>query len=57
MPPDMVDGEGNATHALYGFARFISDFMEQFRPERLGVAFDQSLRSETLLPQRNLPGI
>jgi 5'-3' exonuclease len=47
MPPDMVDGEGNATHALYGFARFISDFMEQIRPERLGVAFDQSLRSET----------
>ncbi len=46
MPPDMVDGEGNATHALYGFARFISDFMEQVRPERLGIAFDQSLRSE-----------
>src|SRR5450759_3586378 len=33
--------------ALYGFARFISDFMEQVRPERLGIAFDQSLRSET----------
>ena len=47
MPPDMVDGEGNATHALYGFARFISDFMEQVRPERLGIAFDQSLRSES----------
>src|SRR6202011_3925670 len=47
MPPDMVDGEGNATHALYGFARFISDLLEQVRPERIGVAFDQSLRSET----------
>lgn len=47
MPPDMVDGEGNATHALYGFARFISDFMEQVRPARLGIAFDQSLRSES----------
>ena len=44
---DMVDGEGNATHALYGFARFISDFVEQVRPERIGVAFDQSLRSGT----------
>ncbi len=44
---DMVDGEGNATHALYGFARFISDFVEQVRPERIGVAFDHSLRSET----------
>ncbi len=44
---DMVDGEGNATHALYGFARFISDFVEQVRPERIGVAFDQGLRSGT----------
>jgi len=47
MPPDMMDRDGNATHALYGFARFISDFMEQVRPERIGVAFDQSVRSET----------
>jgi 5'-3' exonuclease len=47
MPPDMVDGDGNPTHALYGFARFISDFLEEVRPERLGVAFDLSLRGET----------
>jgi 5'-3' exonuclease len=47
MPPDMVDAEGNATHALYGFARFISDFMEQVRPARIGVAFDESVRGET----------
>ncbi len=47
MPPDMVDGDGNATHALYGFARFISDLLEQVRPERIAVAFDLSLRSET----------
>ncbi len=47
MPPDMVDGDGNATHALYGFARFMSDLLEQVRPERIGIAFDQSLRSET----------
>ena len=47
MPPDMVDGEGNATHALYGFARFLSDLLEQVRPQRIGVAFDLSLRSET----------
>lgn len=46
MPPDMVDGEGNATHALYGFARFLCDFVEQVRPERIGVAFDESLRGE-----------
>jgi 5'-3' exonuclease len=47
MPPDMVDGDGNATHALYGFARFISDLLEQVRPERIGVAFDLCLRSGT----------
>ncbi len=47
MPPDMVDPDGNCTHALYGFARFLSDLIEQVRPERIGVAFDQSLRSET----------
>lgn len=47
MPPDMVDADGNSTHALYGFARFLSDLIEQVRPERIGVAFDQSLRSET----------
>ena len=47
MPSDMMDGEGNATHALYGFARFLSDLMEQVRPERIGVAFDLSLRGET----------
>jgi 5'-3' exonuclease len=47
MPPGMTDAEGNATHALYGFARFLADLLEEVRPERIGVAFDQSLRSET----------
>jgi 5'-3' exonuclease len=47
MPPDMMDADGNATHALYGFARFVSDLLERVRPERIGVAFDQSLRSDT----------
>jgi 5'-3' exonuclease len=47
MPPDMVDRDGNATHALYGFARFLSDFVESVRPEHLAVAFDESLRGET----------
>lgn len=43
MPPDMVDAEGNGTHALYGFARFLSDLLEQVRPERIVVAFDLSV--------------
>ncbi len=46
MPPDMVDADGNATHALYGFARFLSDILERVRPERIGVAFDSGLRGE-----------
>ena len=46
MPPDMMDADGNPTHALYGFARFIGDLLEQVRPERGGVAFDISLGSE-----------
>jgi DNA polymerase-1 len=46
MPPDMMDADGNATHALYGFARFIGDLLEQVRPERIGVAFDVSVTSE-----------
>jgi 5'-3' exonuclease len=47
MPADMVDRDGNATHALYGFARFISDFLERVNPARIVVAFDESLRGET----------
>ena len=47
MPPDMADADGNSTHALYGFARFLSDLLEEVKPERIEVAFDQSLRSET----------
>jgi DNA polymerase I len=56
MPPDMVDRDGNATHALYGFARFISDLVERVRPERMGVAFDQSLRGETSYRSGIYPG-
>jgi 5'-3' exonuclease len=55
MPPDMVDGDGNATNALYGFARFLSDLLEEVRPERIGVAFDLSLRSETSFRNRIYP--
>ena len=47
MPPDMVDRDGNATHALYGFARFLSRFSGAGRPARIAVAFDESLRGET----------
>ena len=43
MPDDMVDDDGNPVNALYGFCRFLGDFMEQVRPEHIAVLFDDSL--------------
>jgi 5'-3' exonuclease len=43
MPEDMVDGDGNPINALYGFCRFLGDFVEQVNPEHVAVAFDESL--------------
>ena len=38
-----VDDAGNPVNALYGFCRFIGDFMEQVTPEYVAVLFDESL--------------
>ena len=43
MPDDMVDDDGNPVNALYGFCRFLGDFMEQVRPDHIAVLFDESL--------------
>lgn len=43
MPDDMVDGHGNPVNALYGFCRFLGDFMEQVKPQHIAVLFDESL--------------
>ncbi len=45
MPDDMVDPDGNPVNALYGFCRFLGDFMEQVNPEHIAVLFDESLSS------------
>lgn len=42
MPPDIVDRQGNPTHAVYGFARFLGDLLERRRPQYVAVAFDES---------------
>jgi DNA polymerase-1 len=42
LPPDLVDGDGQPTHALYGFARFLSDLLERRQPSYIAVAFDTS---------------
>ena len=41
LPPDLRDGDGNPTHALYGFARFLGDLIERRAPRYLAVAFDE----------------
>ncbi len=40
MPDDMRDHEGFAVNAVYGFTRFLGDFLEHTRPEYVAVAFD-----------------
>lgn len=45
VPPDMADPEGRPVNALYGFARFICELLERERPQRIAVAFDESLAS------------
>lgn len=45
IPDDMVDRDGNPVNALYGFCRFLGDFVERVQPEHLAVCFDESLAS------------
>lgn len=42
MPAGLHDDDGNPTHALYGFARFLAELIERRRPRYLAVAFDES---------------
>ena len=54
IPQNMVDHDGNPINALYGFCRFLGDFVEQVNPEYIAVAFDESLttsfRTDTPTP-------
>jgi DNA polymerase-1 len=43
MPDDMVGKDGHPVNALYGFCRFLGDFIEQVNPEHIAVLFDQSM--------------
>ena len=45
MPDDMLDKEGHPVNALYGFCRFLGDFMERVNPEHIAVLFDESSSS------------
>lgn len=39
----MLDPEGRSVNALFGFARFLTEYIERHKPEYLVVAFDDGL--------------
>ncbi|HEX4025577.1 MAG TPA: 5'-3' exonuclease H3TH domain-containing protein [Steroidobacteraceae bacterium] len=41
-PDGLADADGNPTHALYGFARFLGELLERRMPSHVAVAFDES---------------
>jgi len=45
IPDDMCDRAGNPVNALYGYARFLGDFLEHTDPKYGAAAFDTSLGS------------
>jgi len=62
VPDEFFDVDGAPVNAVYGFTRFLFDFLEQAKPSHLAVAFDESLVSSfrnTLYPEykanRELP--
>ena len=45
VPDEFHDVDGAPVNAVYGFSRFLFDFLEQVRPSHAAVAFDESLTS------------
>lgn len=45
IPDRFADPAGNPTNAVYGYARFMCELLEQTRAEHIAVAFDESLTS------------
>jgi DNA polymerase-1 len=45
IPDSMIDADKNPVNALYGFTRFLGDFLEEIEPEYVAVAFDRGLRT------------
>lgn len=43
MPDTFADHAGQPTNAVYGFARFLCELLEETRPAHVAVAFDESL--------------
>lgn len=45
MPPEFQDREGWPVNAVHGFTRFVLELLERQRPDRIAIAFDESLDS------------
>jgi DNA polymerase-1 len=45
VPVEFHDHDGAPVNAVYGFTRFLCDFLERARPTHVVVAFDESLTS------------
>ena len=45
MPEGFSDPHGRPTNAVYGFARFLAEFLEQTGSRHVAVAFDEALSS------------
>jgi len=45
IPDTMTDSNDNPVNAVYGYARFLSDFIESVQPAHVAAAFDVSLTS------------
>lgn len=45
IPDDMLDAEQQPVNAVYGFTRFLGDFLERVEPDHVAAAFDVSLTS------------
>ena len=43
VPDNFVDTDGYPANAVYGFSRFVCDFLDQVRPSQVALAFDESL--------------
>jgi DNA polymerase-1 len=43
IPDSMTDDNDNPVNAVYGYARFLSEFVETVQPDFIAAAFDESL--------------
>jgi len=43
IPDSVVGKNGQPVNAAYGFTRFLTEFIEQVQPEKVVIAFDESL--------------